>query len=604
VDNYQKQEKVKIVPQKDLIAKEKLITTLKTEKIKTQKALAKISQDKVELEEKIPTMVTAVVQTELQKIDTLKKNEAMRFRFPQRINSYVDPDRKPFADIPFSYMRRMAQIYPIARACINRRIRQVTQLEWEVTTIDEIDGEVGFETQIKVVNDFFKHPMGPNTRLRELLTIMVDDLLTVDAISFEYQRMRSGQFMFLVPVDPTTIALRVTDIGATPMPPDNAYVQIIQGREIASFSTEEMLYDFIGNRSYSPYGFAPLESLILQAESAIRGSLYNLSYFRENNVPEGFVDLPEDIATSKEQIEEWQMWFDALLAGDNRMIHRLKFLPAGAKYTPVKKPEDMAFERFELWLLQQTCAVFDVQPQDIGITLHVNKATANSQSDIGKERGLIPLTNFVKEIFDDIIQVKLGYENLQFKWGNINPVDKKEEADIGQIQIDSGQRSVDELRINEGLEPIGLKHFIMTTSGPMFVEDLIAGKVGPKASADNAAKAAEAKANAPIQPNNFANADLTEFEKAEQLELADIRKWRKCIYKDLELNKPLRMDFQSEYIRPEITEEIREGLQKVGSKVQAKILFDIYLDDEIKSAMTLLKHAQKLRELETNASLA
>lgn len=571
----------------------------------TLELTAKLSQDKLQLQETIPVLVGQAVETEIQKIDTLRKNEAMRYRFPQRINSYVDPDRKPLADIPFSYMRRMAQIYPIARACINRRIRQITQLDWEVTTIDEIEGEEGFDTQIKVIKDFFKHPMGPNTRLRELLTIIIDDLLTVDAISFEYQKMRSGQFMYLVPVDPTTIALRVTETGATPLPPENAYVQIIQGKEIAGFSTEEMLYDFMGNRSYSPYGVAPLESLILQAESAIRGSLYNLSYFRENNVPEGFISLPDDVATTKEQIEEWQMWFDALLAGDNRMIHRLKFLPGGAAYTPAKKPEDMAFERFELWLLQQTCAVFDVQPQDIGITLHINKSTASSQSDIGKERGLIPLTNFIKEIFDELVQVHLGFENLQFQWGNINPVDQKEEAEIAQLEVDRGLKSVDEIRINQGLEPWGLDAFIMTPSGPLFVKDLIAGKVGPMATQANATAAIEAKANAPAPTNNnFANAEETEFEKAEALELQDIRRWRKCIYKDLEGGRALRTKFPSAYIRPEVHEEISKGLLDVSSKMQAKVLFDVYLDNEIKASMTLLKHARELRQIEHDTASA
>src|SRR3990167_6096172 len=228
--------------------------------------------------------------------------------------------------------------------------------------------------------------MGHKTRLRELLTIIVDDTLTIDAVTFEISRLRGGKFQNLVPVDPTTIALKVTETGATPEPPDPAYVQIIGGRNIAEFTTDEMIYEAMGNRSYSPYGFAPLESLILQAEAALRGTLYNLNYFRENNVPEGFITLPTEVAQNKVQVEEWQMWFDSIVAGDQRMTHRLKILPGGAEYIAAKKPEDMAFEKFELWLLQQTCAVFDVPPQDIGITYQVNKSTAESQSSLSLER--------------------------------------------------------------------------------------------------------------------------------------------------------------------------------------------------------------------------
>lgn len=574
MNNFKKDEKVNIIPQKEL------------------KELAKITQEKQELEQKIPQLVKKEVETEIQKIEIMNKNEAMRYRYPQRINDRTDPDRKPESDLPFSYLRRMAQIYPIARACINRRIRQITQLEWDITTIDEIEEEAGYKKQIKIVKDFFKHPMGHNTRMRELLTIMADDVLTVDAITFEKQRTRGGTFLSLVPVDPTTIALRVTETGGTPEPPDPAYVQIIAGQKIDEFTTFEMLYEFMGNRSYSPYGFAPLESLILQVESAIRGALYNLNYFRENNIPEGFITLPEDIANNKSMVEEWQLWFDSLVAGDPRFTHRLKILPGGSEYTAAKKPEDMSFERFELWLLQQTCAVFDVQPQDIGITLDVNKASGETQSQIGKERGLIPLAMFLKEIFDDLIQIDMGLEYLQLVWLNINPKDRKEEIEIAEKEINMGALGVDEYRQEQGREPLGLDAYIKTGTGPILVKDFISGKAGPVAQMAQQQKQIEQDGKPKDQDDK----------EAEKMELIDLRNWKKCIYKDLDLGRKLRTKFPSSYISPELHYEIEEKLKHVSSKFQAKLVFDQYLDPDIKASMILLKHAGELRKIEHAAS--
>jgi hypothetical protein len=575
--------------------------------------MIKANDDKLELEKKLPTLIQSAVNEEITKLDTLSKNEAMRYRFPQRINSQSNPDLKPMADIPFSYLRRMAQLYPVARACINRRIRQITQLDWDVTTADDIKDEKGYEAQIKAAKQFFKQPMGPKTRLREMLTIMVDDVLTLDAVCFEMQKTRGGGFINLVPVDPTTIALRVTDSGATPLPPEIAYVQIIQGQTIGEFTTDEMLYDMMNPRSYSPYGLAPLESLILQVESALRGALYNLNYFRENNLPEGFITLPEDVASSKSLVEEWQLWFDQMVAGDPRFTHRLKILPGGSVYTPAKKPEDMAFERFELWLLMQTCAMFDVQPQDIGITLHVNKSTAGSQQQIGDERGLYPLANFIKEILDDILQVELGFENLQAIPENLNPVDRKEEAEIAEKEINMGVLSGDEYRMEHGREPIGLKPYVNTPKGPVFVEDLVAGTVGPAADAATAKQLAE---NPPA--NAFGNNPKekpavkpepkkkgAEFEEEdEKLEADEIRKWRRCIFNDIENSRELRTKFPSDFIRPEIHAEIEKGLKDVKSRFHAKLLFDRYLDPELKASMTLLSYASELRRIEGNAPSA
>jgi hypothetical protein len=606
LNNYQKDHKVVVVPQKEIKKQKTKMSKILQEK---EKQLAKMSQEKVKLEENLPHLVKSAVQEEVQKIETMQKNEAMRFRNIKKINTQTNPDRKPYADIPFSYMRRMAQVYPVARACINRRIRQITQLEWDITTIDEEKEETGYKEQIKVIKDFFKRPMGHKTRMREMLTTMVDDVLTVDAISFEYQRMRSGQFMYLIPVDPTTIALKVTDQGATPEPPDTAYVQIIQGQKIAEFTTDEMLYEFMGNRSSSPYGLAPLESLILQAEAAIRGTLYNLNYFKENNVPEGFITLPEDVASNKERVEEWQMWFDAIVAGDDRMTHRLKILPGGAEYTAAKKPEDMAFERFELWLLQLTCAIFDVQPQDIGITININKASGETQNDIGKERGLFPLANFLKEIFDDIIQIEFQQPDLQWVWSNINPVDRKEEVEIAEKEIKMGALGVDEYRAEQGREPLGLKPYIVSGNTVMLVDDFVTGKVGPIADgkrADEAAKQPKVVVggNGPgVKQNNTAKKIEGEEDlDQELLELEDIRKWRKCIYADLDHGRSLRLKFQSENIRPEVHEEIATLLQKVNSKAAAKLVFDQFIDPELKASMTLVKFAKQLRDLEHDLS--
>lgn len=590
VDNYSKSEKVKIVPQKELKKKEKTIEILKKEKL--------------EIETKIPV----IVAEEVQKLQTYDKHQALRYRNIANFNSAANPDHKPLSDLSFSMLRRMVNVYPIARACVNRRIRQITQLGWDISTVDEIENEKGYEKQIQLVKDLLKQPMGHKTRMRELLTLMVDDTLTIDATCFELQKTRGGEYLSLIPVDPTTIVLRVTEQGGTPVPPDFAYEQIIGGQKINSFTTDEMIYEVMNPRSYTPYGLAPMESLILQVESALMGALYNLSYFKESNVPEGFITLPEDVVANRDAVEDWQNWFDVLMAGNPKFQHRLKILPGGGVYTPAKKPEDMAFERFEIWLLQQTCAVFDVQPQDIGITLHVNKASAESQEQVGDERGLYPLANFIKEIFDDLIQVELGFTDLQWTWRNLNPVDRKEEADIAKTEIEMGAVSVDEYRIAQGKDPIGMKHYVNTPSGPIFVDDLISGKVGPaasQASANEQNKNKDEKVNtAPVKEKTKEKFETVDFSKEdlehEKNEIDDLRRWKKAIYQDLEKGRDLRLHFPSDYIRPGIHKEIEERLSDVTSKAQAKVLFDEYIDPEIKASMTLLKFAKEIKDIEKN----
>jgi hypothetical protein len=571
VDSYAKAPDADVVPKIQLLEKQEQLN-------EKEEAITKLQT------ETIPTMI----KEEISKVQLMQQNEAKRFRMPMNYNQNTNPDYRIASTVPYSVLRAMAVMYPIARACINRRKSQIVQLEWEISTVDEIEKEDGFKPQIDLITKFFKQPMGHKTRMREMLNIMVDDILTVDATCFEYQKTRGGELLSLVPVDPTTIVLRLTDTGATPEPPEVAYAQYIAGQKIAEFTTDDMLWEMMSARSYSPYGLAPLESLILQCESALRGALYNLNYFRESNVPEGFITLPEEVASSQETVQQWQDWFDLMMSGDPRFMRRLKILPGGAEYTAAKKPEDMAFERFEMWLLQQTCAVFDVPPQDIGITYQVNKATADSQSDLSKERGLYPLANFIREILNDIIQVELGFDKLQWAWQNINPVDRKEEADIAKTEVDMGALSVDEYRINKGLEPIGLGHFIMTSSGPIMVDDIISGKYQQRQDQATQSKDPNASDNGKSKPND----------QQQKSEDSDLRAWRKAVYKDLEMGRPVRTKFPSEFINEETHKHISETLEHVKSKFQAKILFDQFLDPEIKASMRLLQLASEMRKIE------
>lgn len=536
----------------------------------------KVAEATVKEQAAIDEKINTRVSEEMYKADLLAKKEqhkAMRFRVPMNYNQNTSPNSRIHSTVPFHYLRKLAVNYPIARACIKRRISQMVQLGWEVTTKDEIENEDGYTEQIQKVKTWLKIPMGHKSRFREMISIMVEDLLSVDATSFEFQKTRGGEFISLIPVDPTTIVLRVDEQGGTPIPPETAYAQYIAGQRIAEFTTDEMVYESINSRSDSPYGLAPLESLIIQVESALRGALYNLAYFKESNVPEGFITLPEEVAGNISEIEEWQRHFDLLMSGDMRTTRRLKIIPGGSEYTPAKKPDDMSFEKFEMWLLQQTCAVFEVQPQDIGFTHQINKATAESQQNIGTERGLLPLANFIKEVIDDVIATEFEAPELQFIWTDINPVDRKEEADIVDKEIRIGLTSVDEERIARGKEPIGLGHFIMGAGGtPILVDEILAN----------------------------GTAQVSGNQTAEVLEVEEIQRWRRAIHNDLDRAKPLRTRFKSDKISPDVHKEISEALEGVHSKKQADLLFNQYTDPEIRTSMKLLEMATQMRKLEEN----
>jgi len=153
-------------------------------------------------------------------------------------------------------------------------------------------------------------------------------------------------------------------------------------------------------------------------------------------------------------------------------MSKLKFVPSGkgaTGYTPAVKPEDMRYKELQEWLMKKTCMLFEIQPNELGFTESVNKSTGEVQQDIGFNSGLMPLAHFFEEIFTDVIQNDMGFENLAFKYTGLDQVDERAEAEKNEILIRSGQTTIDEVRQNQGKQPLGVdKPFVL--GNPTFID--------------------------------------------------------------------------------------------------------------------------------------
>lgn len=542
----------------------------------------------------IEELVDSKVKEEVSKYETSKVFDYLKMNTVQKAGgSGVVRFRRtalPFSDgsqykefplsVTFSQLRAFADYYPVARACINRRITQITQLAWKIVP-REITNETVQDKRLKKksneVRQILKYPTGTKTKswttwIKEIL----EDLLVIDAVAIYRLRNRKGDIIGYLPIDGATIELIIEKDGTTPLPPKKAYIQKIGGQEIAKLTTDELIYTMMNPRTHTPYGRSPLETLIIVVTTALKLQSYNLSYLTEGTVPSGFVFVPRDIASSRDQLKEWQEAWDAMLSGNPRFQQKLKFLPEGMQYEPVVKQSDMNFERFEKWLLLNTCAVFDVPPSDIGFTFDVNRSSEETAYEVGKERGLFPTALWVKELMDFIIQEDLGYKDLQFEWVNLNPTNRAEEARVVDTLINSGLMSIDEWRLGEGLEPTGAKDpFIMTPVGPIFVKDLAAQSESGQmpvlpykppteaSSRTNGSNGGGGSGNIPKTPPQAKQAN----ERVEEL-----RRWRRAALNDLKKGKKFR-DFKTDILDYRTKKMIQDRLKMATTKSQVDRIF-------------------------------
>lgn len=503
-------------------------------------------------------LAKAVTEEIIAKAD---KKEPWRWEVPLTWNQTTDKRKKNEVNVDYAVLRSFSVNYPVARACIDYLTNRITELDWSV---EDGDGDSDTrEGEISAVTEFLSFPYGKGRRhrLKDLTKEIIEDLLVLDATAIYLEKTRGGDLLSLVPIDASTIKLRVDELGRTPAPPEVAYEQYIRGEKVAQMTTEDLYYSVRKRRTNSPYGLSPLESLIIQIEAALRGEKFNVDYFKEGNDPEGLYTITDTY--TPDQLKELQDNFDAMLAGESAARRRIKFMPPGT-YSPTRRPEDMAFERFEKWLMQQTCAVFGVPPEEIGFTQDVNRATAESQSNVALIRGVKPIANFIADVYTDIIETELDVNGLKFQWLDMDPSDQEREAKIDQMYIESGVFSVDEVRQRLGLEPIGLDHYLMTRFGPQLVSEIL---------------------NPPTQ-QQMENDDTA----------TEIRRWRKCAMNDVSSDKDFRK-FESELIPDDLRTEIEIGLQYAKSKQDVHKLFEPFLSREIHAVRKVLALTRELDEI-------
>ena len=500
--------------------------------------------------------------------------------------------RKQEGSLSFRVLRNFSVNYPIARSCIDYIKTKAIKLNWKVVpSTEDVDFNAD-DPRIDEVESFFKSPLGNRSTYRKLIEAIIEDYLVIGSIALERVITQGGKFMDeLKLVDSSTIRIMLDDEGRVPEPPEVAYAQVIRGRVVAKLTQDELIFTNRQNRTNSLYGLSPLESLIIQADSAIKGAKNSNRFFTDGTLPEGFLEMPE--GWTQEQIKTFETYFNALLAGNPMRQRQIKALPAGAKWVPIKKPEDINFKRFEQWLMKQTCSVFGVPPSDIGFEEDVNRSTSEVQSQKGQERAMRPVAVMLEDMFSAIIQDDFGFEDLGFKFIDVDPIDREQEAKIDNTRLEGGVLSVDEIRSREGLEPIGLDHYIKGKN-VVLVEQL---KTEPQKTTESQtdgeqSKQVKVKTKKEAKPKKK-KVDDGESEKVYRQDLILWQKQSVRAYKD---KRPFKK-FITKALEPWMVEEIYFQLNKTMSRSDIHKVFSPYFNNSMKALKTLQGISDDLKKL-------
>ena len=408
------------------------------------------------------------------------------FDYPAGVNITTQP-RAAYNRPSFDTLRAIINAYDIAQTCIAHKIDSLRSMDLQFKPSDVSEGDV--DLPMKAARAALESPD------RELpfdlwLAKFMDGVFRYDAGCLYRRRNRAGQVIGLEVVDGTSVTPYIDEHGRKPAPPAPAYAQIIKGIPWDDLTTDDLIYAPFRPQTDSPYGLAPIETILLTANNDLRFQWHMLNYFTAGSMPAGFLTAPTN-ATTPDQVAEWQAYWDAFMIGDQEAIRQIKLVESTMKFSQAR---DATFdENFQLALIRRTCAAFGVVPNDLGLTMDVNLANGETQMDVQFRVNDRPVQRFVEKLLTNYLQRDLGLPvKVEFDDGQ-EKEDRLTEAQAWQVYIETGMASVDEGR--EALLGLPTDN---TRPVPRFYAG---GKQGPIPLVDIVA------ASGPIDPDTAAPAD-------------------------------------------------------------------------------------------------
>jgi len=426
-----------------------------------------------------------------------ERPEPRRWQYPVGWNMPVGmPGTEGLKLADFQTLRTYAEVYSVARACIQLRKDEMLGIGWDIgPTADAAKAMRGsssamadFGKRRDEALKFFTQPDPNYNDFTSWFSAALEDMFVIDALSVYLHPTRiPGKGLFgtdlggLDIIDGSSVRPLLDLRGGSPSPPNPAY-QIYQygiprvdlmtmlaeqdikdlGKPVAQYRGDQLLYLPRYPRTWTPYGQAPLERCIIPVITGLRKQQYSMDYYLEGSIPGVYIS-PGDPNMTPNQIREVQDSLNAI-AGDVAYKHKVLMLPANSKVEPQKPPE-LADQSDEI-IMTQVCMAYNVMPMELGISPRVSATQstgaanqmAKASQDIQERKSLGPDLLWLKAaLFDRILQDFCGQMDMEWKWDGLEEdEDEQTLTTLLVAQIGAGLSSIDEARIELGRQPWGL----------------------------------------------------------------------------------------------------------------------------------------------------
>ena len=376
-------------------------------------------------------------------------------------------------------LRRFAET-PIARKAINTIKDRIAGMAWRIQprrgrSLEESPSRGDFTSdgltmlpsateRIAALTLNFEQP-NPEDSFRSFIEQILEDVLVGGFGAIELDLTDDPAHpLVLWPVDGASIRIR-TDWDGNPASPH--YVQqtllTIDPEKVITLTDEELSYIRLNTRSYTPFGLGKLEVAFETIHEFLCAHRF-ASRLASNSVVQYALWLQNLGPQHHERLIRW--WQDEIEGTGKVPI-----------LTVENKPEVLRFAggtdadlrlQWQEFLIRIIADAFDLPPMLLGLERDVNRNTASEQYDDAFVTAVVPVARLIAEhLTRDAISKRLGWDDLEFVFTDVDAPNELEQAQIQQILIGCGVLTINEVRRMRGLPPLPEKQGGMADAPPM-----------------------------------------------------------------------------------------------------------------------------------------
>lgn len=398
--------------------------------------------------------------------------------------------RDPNNGIAFGTLNRMGDIF-IIKAIINTRIEQVQnflkysvddqkpgyQIRYKRSPGSKGSDEKELSAKDKKIVDYivrFLEEGGENDKwecednFQEFTRKVLRDSLVLDQMTFELVRARNMNLKKYRAVDAALIRQLDTNDPRYRQMFENfrwhgylpRYAMVWDGQIIRHPVSDEYVVFYPWELGYgirnkttnvlrNGYGCSELETLIEIVTWILWGMQYNGNFFKQGSQPKGFINVKNgnvDQGTLNEFRQDWKQTMSTVYNS-----HKIPVIQGiDLEWIDLQQTNrDMEFTEWIKFLLVIACAVYRMDPSELGFQFHdaasiFGQEGQKERLDHSKQKGLTPLLVFYQNILNKYIISEID-DRLELVFTGIEIKDEAAQVELDKKKSEAGFVSLEDM---------------------------------------------------------------------------------------------------------------------------------------------------------------